>query len=88
MIDHFDIGTSPPLAIASGITAENLWQFRPHIDHVLVATGINDDEGRVRASPGRRHHRRVTTDARTSRQQTTTHAPAIATEHGHQATTI
>lgn len=30
-----------PLAIASGITAENVEQFLPYVDYFLVATGIN-----------------------------------------------
>jgi len=33
-----------PLAIASGITPDNAPIFAPYITHVLVATGISDDE--------------------------------------------
>lgn len=40
---HLD-GT--PLGLASGVTAENIAQFRPYVSHVLVATGINTN-GRV-----------------------------------------
>jgi len=30
-----------PLAIASGITPENVAQFAPHLSHILVATGVS-----------------------------------------------
>ena len=36
-----------PLAIASGVTAENVSRFTPYVDHILVATGINNAHGRV-----------------------------------------
>jgi predicted TIM-barrel enzyme len=32
---------SDRLAVASGITPENIGQFAPHLTHVLVATGIS-----------------------------------------------
>jgi len=32
-----------PLAIASGITPENVGTFLPYVDYVLCATGISDD---------------------------------------------
>lgn len=35
------IGPDAPLAIASGITPENFAGFRPHLTHVLVATGVS-----------------------------------------------
>jgi predicted TIM-barrel enzyme len=34
---------SHPLAIASGITPENVEEFLPYVDHILVATGISKD---------------------------------------------
>ena len=35
------IGADAPLAIASGITPDNFAGFRPHLTHVLVATGVS-----------------------------------------------
>lgn len=32
-----------PLAIASGITPENVAQFAPYLTHILVATGVSSD---------------------------------------------
>lgn len=32
-----------PLAVASGITPDNIVEFRDHIDYALVATGIGTD---------------------------------------------
>lgn len=37
------IGPEAPLAVASGITPENVHLFSPHITHALVATGISRD---------------------------------------------
>jgi hypothetical protein len=31
----------PPLAVASGITSENIEIFKPHVDVFMVATGIS-----------------------------------------------
>lgn len=36
-----DIGPDSPLAIASGISPENVGQFAPHLSHILVATGVS-----------------------------------------------
>lgn len=35
------MGAKGPLAIASGMTPENIWDFAPHATHILVATGIS-----------------------------------------------
>jgi predicted TIM-barrel enzyme len=35
------IGAEAPLAIASGITPENVGEFAPHLSHILVATGVS-----------------------------------------------
>ena len=35
------IGPDAPLAIASGITPDNVHEFAPHLTHILVATGIS-----------------------------------------------
>jgi predicted TIM-barrel enzyme len=35
------IPSDKPLAIASGITPENVRDFLPYIDYVLVATGVS-----------------------------------------------
>jgi predicted TIM-barrel enzyme len=35
------IGPDAPLAIASGITPENVREYAPHLSHVLVATGVS-----------------------------------------------
>ena len=32
------------LAVASGMTPENIAQFKPYLSHVLVSTGISKDE--------------------------------------------
>lgn len=37
------IGDEHPLAIASGVTPENVETFLPHVDYILCATGISDD---------------------------------------------
>lgn len=34
------------LAVASGMTAENIQRFAPYLSHVLVATGVSEDEHR------------------------------------------
>lgn len=38
------LGTHP-LALASGVTAENVHQVLPFVQHILVSTGISDDHG-------------------------------------------
>lgn len=35
------IGPDAPLAIASGITPENVGAFLPHLSHILVSTGVS-----------------------------------------------
>lgn len=35
------IGPDAPLAIASGITPDNVAQFAPYLSHILVATGVS-----------------------------------------------
>ena len=35
------------LAIASGMTPENVQQFMPYLSHILVATGVSQDEYRI-----------------------------------------
>jgi len=35
------IGPDSPLAIASGITPENVASFAPHVSHILVSTGVS-----------------------------------------------
>ena len=35
------IGPDAPLAIASGVTPENVHEFAPHLTHILVATGVS-----------------------------------------------
>lgn len=37
------IGADSPLAIASGITPENVGDYAPFLTHILVATGISSD---------------------------------------------
>lgn len=39
--------TGGQLAIASGMTPENVAQFAPHLSHILVATGVGLDEYRI-----------------------------------------
>lgn len=36
-----------PLALASGVTAENIADFMPYVSHVLVSTSICDQSGRI-----------------------------------------
>lgn len=36
------IGPDAPLAIASGITPENVADFAPYLSHILVATGVSE----------------------------------------------
>lgn len=36
-------GQSGPLAVASGMTADNVAQFVPYLSHILVATGVSLD---------------------------------------------
>jgi predicted TIM-barrel enzyme len=31
-----------PLAIASGVTPENVHEYAPHLSHILVATGVSE----------------------------------------------
>lgn len=38
------MGAACPLAVASGITPENVADFAPHLSHILVATGISRTE--------------------------------------------
>lgn len=38
------ISSMAPTAIASGMTVDNIDQFRPYLSHVLVATGVSIDE--------------------------------------------
>lgn len=38
------------LAIASGITPENVMEYAPFLSHILVATGISQDEYRINPS--------------------------------------
>lgn len=50
-----------PLAIASGITPDNIKRYLPYADCYLVATGISKsftelDEARLRALVGRVRH--------------------------------
>ncbi|WP_143416502.1 BtpA/SgcQ family protein [Georgenia yuyongxinii] len=40
-------GTTTPLAIASGVTTENIHSILPVVDFVLVATGIAAPDGRI-----------------------------------------
>lgn len=35
------IGGAAPLAIASGVTPENVHEYAPHLTHILVATGVS-----------------------------------------------
>lgn len=35
--------TDGELAVASGMTPENVWQFAPHLSDILVATGVSRD---------------------------------------------
>lgn len=35
------LGPAAPLAIASGITPDNVHEFAPHLSHILVATGVS-----------------------------------------------
>lgn len=35
------LGTEAPLAIASGITPENVLDYAPYLSHILVATGVS-----------------------------------------------
>lgn len=37
-------GGTGPLAIASGMTADNVATFAPHLSHILVATGVSIDD--------------------------------------------
>jgi predicted TIM-barrel enzyme len=37
------LGGTSPLAIASGITPENVHSFAPNLTHILVATGVSSD---------------------------------------------
>ena len=41
----------PRLAVASGMTAQNVAQFAPHLSAILVATGVSFDEHHF--DPGR-----------------------------------
>lgn len=36
-----------PLAVASGVTADNIGALEPYVSHVLVSTSICDDSGRI-----------------------------------------
>lgn len=36
------LGTMAPLAIASGITPENVLDYAPYLSHILVATGVSN----------------------------------------------
>ena len=36
--------TSGLLAVASGMTPDNISEFKPYLSHVLVSTGISKDE--------------------------------------------
>lgn len=49
MIDHLTMGIdgSLDLAIASGMTPENVHLFTPYVSHFLVSTGISKDEYRL-----------------------------------------
>ncbi|MFD1506928.1 hypothetical protein ACFSBG_14780, partial [Georgenia yuyongxinii] len=40
-------GMTTPLAIASGVTTENIHSILPVVDFVLVATGIAAPDGRI-----------------------------------------
>jgi hypothetical protein len=37
------LGDTAPLALASGVTPENVREFAPHLSHILVATGVSVD---------------------------------------------
>lgn len=43
-IESMSTATGGWLAVASGMTPENIEQFKDHISHVLVSTGISKDE--------------------------------------------
>lgn len=48
------IGNDAPLAIASGVTPDNVSAFLPHVSHILVSTGVSAsfhefDPARLRA---------------------------------------
>jgi predicted TIM-barrel enzyme len=50
-IQSMSAATGGVLAVASGMTAENLAEFKPHLSAVLVATGIGQDNYRM--DPGK-----------------------------------
>lgn len=43
-IRDMSIAVQGTLAVASGMTCENVNEFKPYLSHILVATGISDDE--------------------------------------------
>jgi predicted TIM-barrel enzyme len=49
-IASMSAATKGVLAIASGMTPENVVLFAPHLSHILVATGISIDEHKLDAS--------------------------------------
>lgn len=46
-IAQMSVAASGTLAVASGMTPENIDQFAPYLSHCLVATGISQDEYRI-----------------------------------------
>jgi predicted TIM-barrel enzyme len=43
-IRDMSVATQGTLAVASGMTCDNINEFKPYLSHILVATGISDDE--------------------------------------------
>ncbi|MBK6616517.1 BtpA/SgcQ family protein [Ottowia sp.] len=41
------MGAAVPLAVASGMTPENVAEFAPHLAHILVATGVSRSEHNI-----------------------------------------